>query len=49
MTPGFPCLRTQDGVVIVHDPKTGAAASGLTAAAAVAELRRLIAARRANR
>ncbi len=46
MTSGFPIIRTADGTVLAHDPKTGAAASGLTAADAVAELRRLIAALR---
>lgn len=45
---GFPAIRTADGTCIVHDPKTGLAASGRTLVEALAELRRLLAHRRAD-
>lgn len=38
----FPCIRTEDGTVIVRDPRTGLAASGRSLVEALAELRRLI-------
>lgn len=39
--PGPSCIRTEDGTVILFDPVTGRAVSGLTRAAAEAALFRL--------
>lgn len=36
-------IRTEDGTVIVRDPRTGLAVSGRNVADAMAELRRLLA------
>lgn len=44
---GFPCIRTEDGTVIVHDPKSGHAVSGRSLVEALAELRRLLSAKEA--
>jgi hypothetical protein len=48
MTVPFPCIRTEDGTVIVRCPKTGLAVSGHTQEWATSELRRMIAARRVS-
>lgn len=39
---GFLYIRTDDGTVIVRDPRTGPAASGRTLVQAMTELRRLL-------
>lgn len=43
----FTLTRTEDGTVIAVDPATGQSATGITADEALAELRRLLAARQA--
>ena len=43
----FRYVRTEDGTVIALDPETGISVSGRTLAEAIAELRRLLSARRA--
>lgn len=44
----FTITRTEDGTVIVCDPRTGLSASGRNVVEAVAELWRLLAAKQAN-